>query len=74
MYEYHRLPMDMVVIQKRHATGFILPGDEVYLTWKEAAEFLREMDKTIQQEVSDCGSSNGALIRQRIMAEYFIRG
>jgi hypothetical protein len=66
--------MDMVIIQERHDTGFILPGDEVYLTWKEAAEFLREMDKAIQQEVSGCSSSNGALIHQRIMAKYFSRG
>jgi hypothetical protein len=65
MYEYHKLPMDMVVIQERHSTGFTLAEDEVYLTWEKAAAFLREMDAAACLEDS---------VRQNIMAEYFSRG
>jgi hypothetical protein len=65
MYEYHKLPMDMVVIQEHHSTGFILSENEVYLTWEKAEAFLREMDGAACQEAS---------VRQGIMAKYFIGG
>jgi hypothetical protein len=74
MYEYHELGMGMVVIQKRHATGFIREGDEVYLQGDEVSEFLRQMNRAKQKELSKRRNPNNIPIRQCIMSEYFIRG
>jgi hypothetical protein len=74
MYEYHELSMGMIVIQKRHATGFIREGDEVYLQGDEASEFLRQMNRAKQKELSKRCNPNNIPIRQYIMADYFIRG
>jgi hypothetical protein len=71
MYEYHELNMGMVVIQKRHATGFILEGDEVYLQGDDAAAFLREINRAGQKEHSKRCNPNNIPICQNLMAEYF---
>jgi hypothetical protein len=74
MYEYIILDFGVVVIQKRHATGFIMEGDEVYLVGDEATAFLREMNRAKQKERSKRRNPNNILIRQNLMAEYFSRG
>jgi hypothetical protein len=74
MYEYHELSMGMVIIQKRHATGFIREEDEVCLQGDEAAEFLRRMNRAKQKELSKRCNPNNIPIRQRLMSDYFVRG
>jgi hypothetical protein len=71
MYKYVELNMGMIVIQKCHATGFVLEGDEVYLQGDEAVAFLRDMNRARQKERSKRCNPNNIPICQNIMAEYF---
>jgi hypothetical protein len=71
MYNYVEMNFGIVVIQKRHATGFILKGDEVYLQGDEAADFLRKMNRAEQKEQSKRRNPNNIPICQNLMAEYF---
>jgi hypothetical protein len=71
MYEYEEMDFGMVVIQKRHATGFILRGDEVYLQGDEAVAFLRAINRARQKEQSKRCNPNNIPICQNLMAEYF---
>jgi hypothetical protein len=72
MYEYDVLRYGDVVIQKRHDLGFI--EDKVYLQGDDATEFLRQMNRAGQKELSKRCNPNNIPIRQHIMSDYFVRG
>jgi hypothetical protein len=74
MYNYEETSFGVAVMQKRHATGFVLEGDEVFLQGDEATDFLRKMNRARQKEQSKRRNPDNMPICQNLMAEYCNRG
>jgi hypothetical protein len=70
MYEYDVLRYGSVVIRWR---GEDSACEEVFLQGDDATEFLRQMNRAGQKELSKRRNPNNIPIRQNIMSDYFVR-